>query len=118
VSVAAAREKAPRDFVPLQISLGGLQGGHSGLEIDKVRGNAIRLLERALWDVVTHYDVRLPASPEEHEEIIPREAEALLFVPAASLEDVRKELEEAERQSSGEVGSLRRTPRLVHDSRK
>ena len=94
VSVAAAREKAPRDFVPLQISLGGLQGGHSGLEIDKVRGNAIRLLERALWDVVTHYDVRLSRfSGGTRRNSIPREAEALLFVPAASLEDVRKELE-------------------------
>ena len=27
----------------------GLKGGHSGLEIDKGRGNALKILNRVLW---------------------------------------------------------------------
>ena len=41
-------EAAPAGTVGLEIKVGGLRGGHSGLEIDKGRGNAIKILNRVL----------------------------------------------------------------------
>ncbi|MBU5614895.1 aminoacyl-histidine dipeptidase [Geomonas azotofigens] len=42
------REEAPSGWVPLRLTVKGLKGGHSGLEIDKGLGNAIKLVNRAL----------------------------------------------------------------------
>jgi dipeptidase D len=43
-----AQEPAPAGSVALQINVQGLRGGHSGLEIDKGRGNAVKILNRTL----------------------------------------------------------------------
>ncbi|MDP6581700.1 MAG: aminoacyl-histidine dipeptidase [Vicinamibacterales bacterium] len=42
-------EPAPVDGVALSIALTGLKGGHSGCDIHLQRGNAVKLLGRALW---------------------------------------------------------------------
>ncbi|MBJ6752626.1 aminoacyl-histidine dipeptidase [Geomonas anaerohicana] len=42
------REAAPAGWVAQRLTVKGLKGGHSGLEIDKGLGNAIKLLNRAL----------------------------------------------------------------------
>ncbi len=59
----------------------GLKGGHSGLDIDKQRGNAIKILARLLLPLHDK-GVRL-ASLEggSKRNAIPREAEAVLVVP-------------------------------------
>ncbi|HLX11519.1 MAG TPA: beta-Ala-His dipeptidase, partial [Bacteroidota bacterium] len=44
-------EAAPAGTVPVTLKVTGLKGGHSGLEIDKNRGNAIKILNRALRDL-------------------------------------------------------------------
>lgn len=41
-------EPVPADWAPLRITLGGLRGGHSGVDIHEGRGNAIKLLVRVL----------------------------------------------------------------------
>lgn len=41
------------EFFSIEVS--GLQGGHSGIEIDKERGNSNRLLGRILVDMAAHY---------------------------------------------------------------
>ena len=43
------REEAPKDYFFLEISLKGLNGGHSGDDIDKKRANAIKILSRFLF---------------------------------------------------------------------
>ncbi len=43
----------------LSITLSGLTGGHSGVEIDKGRGNANVLMSRILRDVITDNNVYL-----------------------------------------------------------
>jgi dipeptidase D len=42
-------EFVPSDYESCQISIKGLKGGHSGVDIEKGRGNAIRLLGRLLF---------------------------------------------------------------------
>lgn len=43
-----AVENAPRGSVALKLIVKGLKGGHSGLEIDKGRGNSVKIITRAL----------------------------------------------------------------------
>ena len=42
---------APVGLFPLRIAISGLLGGHSGDDINKNRGNAIKLLNRFLWQL-------------------------------------------------------------------
>ncbi|MBN1418045.1 MAG: aminoacyl-histidine dipeptidase [Planctomycetes bacterium] len=75
-------EDAPPEAVPARVTVKGLRGGHSGIEIDKGRGNAIKILNRVLL-VLDARGARL-ASIEggNKHNAIPREAQATVFVPA------------------------------------
>jgi dipeptidase D len=76
-------EKAPAHTIPAMIRVGGLKGGHSGLEIDKGRGNAIKILNRALL-AVSEFGARLSSIEGGNKRnAIPREAEAIVFIPKA-----------------------------------
>ena len=43
----------------LQIEIGGLKGGHSGMDIDKERQNSIRLMARVVWQLMKNTDGKL-----------------------------------------------------------
>jgi len=76
------REDSPPKAVAARVTVKGLRGGHSGLEIDKGRGNAIKILNRVLL-ALDERGARL-ASIEGGNKLnaIPREAQATVFVPA------------------------------------
>ena len=74
-------EKAPAQTIAAQIHVAGLKGGHSGLEIDKGRGNAVKILNRALI-ALDGFGIRLSNMDGGNKHnAIPREAEAIVFVP-------------------------------------
>ncbi len=78
------KEVAPdADDIALKITLKGLRGGHSGLEINQGRGNANKLLVRFVREAIAGYEARL-ASWEggNMRNAIPREAQAILTIPA------------------------------------
>lgn len=54
-------EKAgiPTGQFAVRVQVKGLQGGHSGDDINKGRGNAIKLLNRFLWEMNDRYGIRL-----------------------------------------------------------
>ncbi len=84
--------KAPNAAV--QVSVTGLKGGHSGLEIDKGRGNAVKIMGRALA-ALSAVGARLSAiNGGNKHNAIPRECEAVLLIP-------RQKLDEAERVIGG-----------------
>ena len=75
---------APEDGVALAVALRGLRGGHSGVDIHLQRGNAVKLLGRALW-AVSLGGRRLRLARFEGgsaHNAIPREAFATVVVPA------------------------------------
>jgi dipeptidase D len=74
-------EAAPPKSMPAVVRVSGLKGGHSGLEIDKGRGNAIKILNRVLV-VLSKLGARLSSieGGNKHN-AIPREAEALISIP-------------------------------------
>lgn len=74
-------ESAPPHSAACCLTVKGLRGGHSGLEIDKGLGNAIKLLNRAVLKL-SGIDARLSSiDGGKMRNAIPRECSALLFIP-------------------------------------
>ncbi|ROL55744.1 aminoacyl-histidine dipeptidase [Bacteroidetes/Chlorobi group bacterium Naka2016] len=72
-------EPVPSNHIAYKISLKGLMGGHSGLEINDGRGNAIKLLNRFLWLLWKKIDFRLSSFDGGNaHNAIPREAFATI----------------------------------------
>jgi dipeptidase D len=53
------KESIPTNSIAFKISVSGLQGGHSGDDINKNRGNANKILNRFLWNFLHQYDAKL-----------------------------------------------------------
>ncbi|GAB4343363.1 MAG: aminoacyl-histidine dipeptidase [Calditrichia bacterium] len=90
-------EAVPAEFKPALVKVLGLKGGHSGLNIHEERGNAIKLLNRFLWKVLPEVGGRL-ASIEggSKHNAIPREAEAVVYLPGGKLADLKARAAEFE----------------------
>ena len=85
--------RAPFDGTVLTVTVGGLQGGHSGVEIDKGRGNSNLLMGRVLSAIRRETAVRLiSAQGGLKDNAIPLETVAL--VAAADAEGVRRACEQ------------------------
>ena len=82
-------EAAPAGTAGLEIKVGGLRGGHSGLEIDKGRGNAIKLLTRVLLQLAPLGARLARIDGGNKRNAIPRDAVALVFVPKKKLDEAR-----------------------------
>ena len=71
----------------VQVSVTGLKGGHSGLEFDKGRGNAVKIMGRALA-ALSAVGARLSAiNGGNKHNAIPRECEAVLLIPRQKLDE-------------------------------
>jgi dipeptidase D len=77
--------EAPANYAAVQVKVTGLKGGHSGLEIDKGRSNAIKLMNRTL-QALAAISARLSTieGGDKHN-AIPRECEAILLIAPAKL---------------------------------
>lgn len=78
-----SRESLPQGYQTLQIKVKGLQGGHSGVEINLGLANANKLLARFLAQHAEKLDLRLLSlSGGSLRNAIPREATAHVALPA------------------------------------
>lgn len=83
------------DDVALKVTIKGLKGGHSGLEINCGRANANKLLFRFLKEVISLYEARLAkVEGGNMRNAIPREAYAVISVPSEEVENIKKLVEE------------------------
>ena len=81
--------EVPEGDVAVKITLTGLNGGHSGLNINLQRANANKLMFRFLKEAVSNYEARLASIDGGNmRNAIPREAVAVVTVPAEGLEDL------------------------------
>jgi dipeptidase D len=80
---AAAFENAPAGGSGTLITVRGLKGGHSGLEINTGRGNALKILTRVLLDLAPLGTRVARIEGGNKRNAIPREAEALVVLPKA-----------------------------------
>ena len=84
------REDAPEGFFFIEGSIKGLTCGHSGDDIDKKRGNAIKILARFLYNEMQKMPLLLAQfnSGKMHN-AIPRDGRFVIAVPSAEKETVR-----------------------------
>lgn len=75
------QEKIPTNHVGIKISVTGLNGGHSGDEIDKGLGNSIKIMNRFLWNCSNKFDLRVGNfEAGKARNAIPREAFAHITI--------------------------------------
>lgn len=80
---------ATTDLFPVKIAVSGLLGGHSGDDINKNRGNAIKVLNRFLWLTMQKYDIYIADfNGGNLRNAIAREAFAIVLVPGTSKEQI------------------------------
>ncbi len=76
------KETLHRDTNAYKLTVKGLKGGHSGLDIQLQRGNANKVLNRILWYATEKLDVRIAGiASGSLRNAIPREGEAVVVVP-------------------------------------
>jgi dipeptidase D len=94
---APVRAAAPAGEAIVRLTVGGLCGGHSGIDIHRHRANALKLLARTLAGMRSPGEGRLMAlSGGTRRNAIPRDAVARLACPAAGIETLRRQAQAAE----------------------
>jgi dipeptidase D len=83
-------QKAPGGSVPLHVQVRGLKGGHSGLEIDKGRGNSIKIMNRLLIALEAAGARLASFEGGNKSNAIPREADAVVFVAKKNVARAKK----------------------------
>lgn len=81
--------RTKKDFIPFEILITGLKGGHSGLDINIGRANAIKLLGYLLNKINVPFQVA-SISGGSLRNAIPREAEAVILIKADNVKNVKK----------------------------
>ena len=99
-------EAPPEGSVACRVAVSGLKGGHSGLEIDKGRGNAIRILNRVLLRL-NPLGARLASIDGGNKRnAIPRECAAVVFLPKKKLAEADAAVKYSNVTLKGELASV------------
>jgi dipeptidase D len=99
-------EAAPKGLAPWAITVAGLRGGHSGLEIDKNRGNALKILTRLLT-VAAASGARVSTMRGGNKRnAIPRDAEAIVCVPSSKAAGMKAAVEALAAAIGAEMASV------------
>lgn len=106
IQVSFAEEAASADGELWTVSLKGFQGGHSGADIHKGRGNAICVLARLLDVLGRKVSLQLVSlEGGEKDNAIPRFATATICVPEDSAEELRLTFASLEKELLAEFSS-------------
>ena len=88
ISLSLKRNKGSNGE-PFQLKLFGFRGGHSGIDINQGRGNAVQLLARMLWQAMKEFTFELARIEGGNKRnAIAREATADLYVDPAQEQDL------------------------------
>jgi dipeptidase D len=101
-----ALDPVPAHTSAAHVLVTGLKGGHSGLEIDKGRGNAIKILNRALMALDTLGGRLATLHGGDKHNAIPREAEALVWVPVKAWEEAAQAVARLDEIVRAELGAV------------
>jgi dipeptidase D len=99
---------APATSEAIEINLGGLKGGHSGLDVATGRGNAIKFLTRILRDLHAEFpgiqfSNMLGGSKRN---AIPREAEVAVYVPKDNVDAVLAKMSDYQAMFLNEISTV------------
>lgn len=86
-------ENADSDLTAYTISIRGLKGGHSGMEIHKQRGNSNKLMGRILDDLCTEIDYYIAElNGGAKMNAIPREADAVILTNQSNIAKIQDKI--------------------------
>ena len=107
-------QEAPSDFLSFQLSVEGLQGGHSGVDIHEERGNAIVFISSILDNLCQNTDTRLVSleGGDKHN-AIPREAFATILISPEAVSDAQIIVSNKENGFKKEFGSLETNMQVI-----
>ncbi len=101
LSVPLKWADVPNDYQLMKINAGGMKGGHSGIDINAQRANAIKILTQILHQ--TQVELRLAnLSGGTAHNAIPRDSEALVFVPMNKIQIVKTLVQTVEKTLKAE----------------
>jgi dipeptidase D len=96
-----------KKYSAMKITLDGLQGGHSGDEIHKGYGNAIKLMNRLLWNM--DQKIKMHVASFEGGKLrnaIPREATAIIVFKKELSKQIKKQFDTFYSVLSEEIGKV------------
>ncbi len=100
-------EKLPNGYKSFKLKVKGLKGGHSGLDINLGRGNAIKILNRLLWTGIKHYQLKINSiEGGSLRNAIPREAEAIIALPAENEKKFSEKVNEINEDIKNELQTI------------
>lgn len=106
ITLPAPPFEVPAGHTCLNVKVSGLQGGHSGLDIHKGRGNAIRILARAVaagaWSDGFFFGCLEGGNKRN---AIPREATACVYLPVDKAEEFARRVEDFTKTVRAEIGA-------------
>ena len=111
---SVTREDALPQTLPVRLSVRGLRGGHSGVDIHENRGNAVKFLLRslaALRNAGIEFGIVSLAGGSKHN-AIPREADAVVRIAASSESAMQAVVSDCARVLREEYGEIDPSLRL------
>src|SRR5664279_2761344 len=100
-----------------RIKVSGLAGGHSGIDINKGRGNAVRILGRVLQTLMGHMPLAIAAiDGGSKRNAIPREASAIVVVEDTHQQELRPLAATIEAAVQAELGGFDAGLRITVES--
>ena len=107
------------EYLPYKITVKGLQGGHSGMDISLYRANANKAVARILLPLIENEGVKLVSiNGGSLRNAIPFEAEAEILVPKAASRKVKALVEETFATIQSEFKESDPTAVLFYDKQK
>lgn len=107
----------PAGVSAFEITVKGLKGGHSGLDIILSRGNANKLLFRFITHVIKQHSARLAhVNGGGLRNAIPREATAVLVIPSGKENDLKNSIAEFQKIYASELAEA--DPNVILDLKK
>lgn len=86
---------AKENLNPYLLKIRGLKGGHSGMEINKERGNSNKIIGRILYDLNDNFDIYgYEFNGGAKMNAIPREADAKLLLNDNNVEEIKSKISE------------------------
>lgn len=91
----------------VKISITGLKGGHSGLDINTGRGNAIKMMARILWQLKNKINFQLVSfNGGSKHNAIPRESFAVIAIESGNFDNAVKFINETGAIIASEIASV------------
>ncbi|HDX9579706.1 TPA: aminoacyl-histidine dipeptidase, partial [Bacillus pseudomycoides] len=94
-TISIVWEETPANVLSYRLFVSGLKGGHSGMEIDKERGNANKILGRVLYDLSNEIAFSMSdVNGGLKTNAIPRESAATILLSESDVQKVEEKVKE------------------------